>query len=137
MPIIKWQPFNDLDRMFEENWFPQTKSEEYVPAVNISTNDKEVVVETPLAGVRPENIKISVEDNVLTIKGEYKKEEETEKKDYYKKEIREGSFHRSVTLPVEVKANEALAESRNGMLKIVIPKQEVKPKTEAIEIKVK
>lgn len=137
MPIIKWQPFNDLDRMFEENWFPQTKSEEYVPAINVSTTEKEVIIETPLAGVRPEDIKISVEDDVLMISGEYKKEEETEKKDYYKKEIREGSFHRSVNLPVEVKPSEASAETKNGMLKIVIPKQEVKPRSEAIEIKVK
>ncbi|MDD3887173.1 MAG: Hsp20/alpha crystallin family protein [Patescibacteria group bacterium] len=137
MPIIKWQPFNDLDRMFEENWFPQTKSEEYVPAINVSTTEKEVIIETPLAGVRPEDIKISVEDDVLMISGKYKKEEETEKKDYYKKEIREGSFHRSVNLPVEVKPSEASAETKNGMLKIVIPKQEVKPRSEAIEIKVK
>lgn len=138
MRLIKWEPFlspmEDMERMLEE--FPKGMIRGFSPAVDVYQDKDNVYVETPLAGVDPKNVDITVENDVLTIKGEMQKESEVEEKDYYRKEIRNGSFYRSVSLPAHVVAEQAEAASKDGMLKITIPKApEAKPKT--IKVKAK
>lgn len=132
MPIIKWEPFlnpfEDMDKMFMD--YPAGKMQGFSPAMDVYQDKDKVYVETPLAGVDPKDVDITVENDVLTVKGEMKKESEVDEKNYYRKEIRSGSFYRSVALPAHVIADKAEADSKDGMLKITIPKApEAKPKT--------
>ncbi len=140
MALIKWEPFRDLDRFFEEedlDVFPIIPFRGIkVPEVDVYQTDKDVVVEMPLAGVKPEDVDISIEEDILTVKGESKEEKEEKKRNYYRKEIRRGAFERSITLPTEVKAERAKAEFKDGMLKITLPKVKTE-KAKKIQVKVK
>jgi HSP20 family protein len=86
--------------------------------------------------VKPEDLDITVLGDLLTIKGEFREEENVEKEDYVRRERRYGSFSRSVALPTAVNVDKANAEFEDGILKLTLPKSEhVKPKT--IEVKPK
>lgn len=131
--IIHWSPMRDIDRFFEEDMW---NGANFTPAVDVYQDKDNVIVETPLAGIDPEKVDITVENDVLTISGHTEEKKEVKREDYYRKEVREGSFSRSVILPMSVKADMAEASSDKGMLKIVIPKaEEVKPKKIAVKIK--
>jgi len=110
----------------------------FVPAIDIYEDKNNVIVETQLAGVDPDKVDISIENDVLSIKGESVKRSEVEEKNYYRKEIRTGSFYRSVPLPAHVMGEKASAIAEDGVLKISIPKARgVKPKTIKIKTKKK
>lgn len=129
MDIIKWTPFRDIDKFFEEdNFFPMipAMSRTPKPMIDVYEKDNDVVAEVALAGIDPKNVEVSIENDVLTVKGEEKEEKETKDKNYYRKEIRSGSFTRSISLPTHVKASEAKAESKNGILRIIVPADEKK-----------
>jgi len=138
MTLIKWTPMWDP---FEDmgNLMPSLRQVSgFVPSLDIYQDKENVIVEAPLAGVNPEDVKISIENDVLTIQGESEKKSEVDEKNYFRKEVRYGSFHRSVALPTTVKGEEAKAEYDEGVLKIIIPKKEkVQPKTVKVEIKKK
>jgi len=104
--------------------------------LDIYQDNSNVIVETPLAGVNPEDVKISIENDVLTIEGKSEQKSEVDDKNYYRKEVRYGTFHRSVALPVSVNSDKAMAEYDNGLLKIIVPKEErVQAKEVKIDIK--
>lgn len=129
MDIIKWTPFRDIDKFFEgDDFFPviPAMSRMSKPSVDVYEKDNDVVAEVALAGIDPKNVEVSIENDVLVVKGEEKEEKETKDKNYYRKEIRSGSFTRSVSLPAHVKASEAKAESKNGILRITVPIDEKK-----------
>lgn len=106
----------------------------FTPAVDMYEDKDNLIVETQLAGIDPEKVDISIENDVLCLKGEGEKKSEVEEKNYYRKEIRRGSFYRSIPLPAHVLGDQASAEAVDGVLKISIPKApEAKPKK--IEIK--
>lgn len=138
MSIIRWRPiFPSMFEDFEEDWskLPE-KMTAFTPAVDVYQDKDNVIVETPLAGVDPEKVNISVENDVLKIEGRSDHKSEIDEKNYYRKEVRYGSFYRAVALPTHVKADKADATFDNGILKVVIPKaEEVKPKT--IKVKTK
>ena len=138
MDIVKWSPFREMDRFFDEDFFPAfpAMSGKALPSLDVYQTKDSVVAEVSLAGVDPKDVEANVENDILTVKGETKKEKETKEKDYYCKEIRTGSFRRSVALPVHVKSGEAKAESKDGILKITVPKAE-KKMAKKIPIKVK
>ncbi|MFH1790123.1 MAG: Hsp20/alpha crystallin family protein [bacterium] len=94
----------------------------FVPAMDIYENKNAIIVETPLAGVKPEDVEVSVEKGVLTVKGDSKKEHEVDEKNYYRKEIRSGSFFRQMALPTAVVEEKVKAEFEDGVLKITCPK---------------
>ena len=144
--IVRWEPFQELislrdamDRLFEESIIrPRGLLESFTEglAVDMYQTKDEVVVKAAVPGVKPEDIDVSVSGDVLTIKGEFKQEENIEKENYIRSERRFGSFSRSLPLPVPVNVDKATAEFDAGVLKLVLPKaEEVKPKT--IEIKKK
>lgn len=137
MSIIKWSPFwetDELDRFFDNSYGARPMT--FVPALDVYETKNDVVVETPLAGISPDRVNISIENDILTIEGNIEKKSEVEEKNYYRKEVRYGSFHRSVALPTSVKGNEAKATYEKGILKITVPKEEkAKPKKVNIEIK--
>ncbi len=147
MPI-KWRQFKELERPFhpstpdgfeEDDWVPFVptfRPEE--PAIDIYQDKNNLYVEIPLVGVKPENVEISIEDNILTVQGKIQEEKETKQKDYLRKEIRRGSFRRVIKLPAEVKEGKAVAETANNILKITIPKvAKAIPKTKRVPIKIK
>lgn len=129
MPI-KWKQFEDTQKPFQipdmpnqEDWtpfIPHFKAEE--PIMDIYQDKINLYVEIPLINIKPKDVKISIEDNILTIEGKTEKRKEIKGEEYFRKEIRRGSFKRSVKLPVQVKDDKAQAESINGILKITIPK---------------
>lgn len=131
--LIHWSPVRDIDRFFEDEMWSGAS---FTPAVDVYQDKDNVIVETPLAGIDPKKVDITVENDVLTISGHTEEKKEVKREDYYRKEVREGSFSRSVILPMSVKADMAEASSDKGMLKIVIPKaEEVKPKKIAVKVK--
>jgi len=138
MPIIPWRPFSDLDKFFnDDEWlFPvwQTKNE---PAMDVYETEKEIVAKVNLPGIDPEKIEISVENGFLRISGKIEEEKEEKKRDYYRKEIRHGSFERVVKLPTEVKEKEIEATYDKGVLEIVMPKQEKAKAERKIKVKIK
>jgi len=143
MSLIKWTPFfpefEDMEKDID-SMLPAVRGQSfgYTPAVDMYEDKDNIVVETQLAGLDPEQVTVSIENNVLTIKGESEKKSEVEDKNYYRKEIRRGSFYRSIPLPAKVDGDKAKAESGDGLLKITVPKQsETKAKTIKIENKKK
>jgi HSP20 family protein len=98
--------------------------------------EDEVVVKATLPGLKAEDVDISVTGETLTLRGEYKQENEQKNAHYHIREQRSGSFERSLLLPTEVKADKAVADFVNGLLTISMPiAEEVKPKSIAIEAK--
>lgn len=134
MNIVRWSPINDIDRWFD-GMMPVVGNV-FTPAVDVYQTDKAVVVEAPLAGVDPEKVEIAIENDMLTIEGSMEKTTEVDDKNYYRKEIRSGSFHRSVALPVAVKGDAAEAVFEKGMLRITLPKADVQ-KSKTIKVQVK
>lgn len=142
MSLIKWSPFlsdnyfDDMDKMISEFMPISRGNKGFIPAVDMYEDNDNVVVETQLAGIDLEKIDISIENDVLCIKGEGEKKTEVEEKNYYRKEIRRGNFYRSIPLPTRVDGDKASAVAEEGILKIYIPKaSEAKPKS--IKIKTK
>ncbi len=141
MSLIRWSPmdaFKDMEDMFNDRFpmvVPGKSLKSFVPALDVYETDKAVMVETPLAGVKPEDVEITVQKGVLTIKGESKREHEVDEKNYYRKEVRSGSFYREVLLPTQVMEDKVSAEFENGMLKISCPKAEATV-AKKIEVKV-
>ena len=145
MSIIKWSPFllpslaDEMDKMFEGG-LPSMASNAsgFTPAIDMYETKDAVVAETSLAGVDPKDVEVTVQNGVLTVKGESKKESEVDEKNYYRKEVRSGSFYRQVALPANVQEDKASAEFENGMLKITVPKApEIQAKTIKVEVKKK
>ena len=108
----------------------------FAPAMDVYQTDKEVVAEVSLPGIDPEDINLSVTDNTLTIEGKSESQTEVDDKNYYRKEVRTGTFYRSVALPSTVNSNKSEATYADGILKIVIPKEE-KIKQKRIKINIK
>ena len=130
------EPFEDMERFFSD--WPGSRSRQggLVPAIDMYEDKDNVIVETQLAGIDPEKVNISIENDVLCIKGESEKKSEVDDKNYYRKEIRRGSFYRSVPLPTHVLGDQASASAESGVLKISIHKApETKPKTIRIKTK--
>ncbi len=128
MSLIRWSPFE----MFPE--FEEMRA--LIPPVDVYETENAVVVESPVPGVDPEKIEITVADGVLTIRGEDEKRSEVDEKNYYRKEVRHGSFSRSVALPVNVVGEKAEATVEKGILRVSIPKA-AEEKGKRISVKIK
>ncbi|MDA3802569.1 MAG: Hsp20/alpha crystallin family protein [Patescibacteria group bacterium] len=141
MSIVKWTPFfSEFDDMEESmnSMLPSVRGKQFgfTPAIDMYEEKDNIIVETQLGGIDLENVDISIENNVLCLKGESEKKSEIDEKNYYRKEIRRGSFYRSVSLPTKVDGDSAKAVNDGGILRISVPKApEVKPKTIKIENK--
>jgi HSP20 family protein len=123
-----------MDRLFDEGFsrpwrLMQSQDFETAFPVEVSQTDDEIEVKAALPGIRAEDVEISVANGVLSIKGEHKAETEDKKRDYYRREIRYGSFQRSLSLPVSVDADKAQAHYEDGILSLRLPKAEsLRPK---------
>ncbi len=128
---------SNLQRYFEDfPTFGLNAEENILPRMDIMEDEKSVNMELEIPGMNKKDIKISVEDKVLKIEGEKKREEEKQGKNYYRAERLFGKFERSFVLPDTIDTNKIDAEFIDGVLKINLHKTEVK-KIEQKEIKVK
>lgn len=143
MRIVRWNPrvnrmrhFNEFGRFMDQSFdWPQRYSSLLDLNVDVIENDDHFVVKASVPGINPEDVEISFEENVLTIKGEILEEEEKEEENYHIRERRCGKFGRSFRFPVDVDAETVEATYVNGVLTLNVPKvEEVKPKR--IEVKV-
>jgi len=124
--------FLDLNRLFDDEL--SGRGNTVVPAMDVYQEKDNLVVEMPLPNVEADRVEISVENDVLTVSGRSEKKTEVKREDYYRKEIREGSFSRSLILPMPVRGEKAEATYEDGTLRIVLPKkEEAKPKRIAIK----
>ena len=121
MNLIQWKPFRELNSFFDDgvtDTFPMFHAD---LAVDLYQENEHVVAEMSLPGVEESEIDISIENDLLTVSGQREEEEVTKEKDYYRKEIKRGSFSRTVRLPKSVQAERAVAHYANGVLKISVP----------------
>ena len=132
------QEMNNVFNRFSDNFLSPFKSETWstYPKVNIKESKHEVEVTAELPGLDKKDIDISISDNVLTLKGEKRLENETKEENYYRMERSYGSFSRIITLPSEVRSDNTNAKFKNGVLTISVPKKpESEQKAKKIEIK--
>lgn len=144
-------PFEEMERLVDEafrspfNWFKrplmpsrlfsEMEAAASAPSVDIYEDGDDLVVEAELPGMKKEDIKVSLMDDVLTISGQKKREAKTEKKSYYRLERSSGSFSRSFRLPPGVQGQKARATFNDGVLEMRIPKSDVSRKKEiAVQI---
>ncbi|HXX76605.1 MAG TPA: Hsp20/alpha crystallin family protein [Nitrospiraceae bacterium] len=145
--VMRWDPFRELEdmsdrlnRMFAR---PATRTNgketmivaDWTPSVDISETDGEYLIKAELPDVKREDVKVMLEDGVLTIQGERKQEREEKGKKYHRVERSYGSFVRSFSLPDVIDEEKVKAEFRDGLLNLHLPKSE-KAKPKAIEVKV-
>jgi HSP20 family protein len=141
MAIIRWDPFREMtqaqsqfSKLVDQVW--GGRQESWLPAIDVFDAKEAVVLKAELPGMDPDDIQIEVEDNVLTLKGERRFEEEVDEERYYRVERRYGSFQRSLALPQGMQAAAISASYEDGVLTITVPKvEEEKPKR--IEVKAK
>lgn len=131
-----WNEVNDLMKNFTDAGLPDAyASGNFIPALDVKETDKTIVVTTELPGLTEKDIDVSIDDGVLTLKGEKKAEEKTEGQNYIRVERSFGSFHRSITLPSEVDAEKIDAVYKNGVLAVTLPKIVQERKEQKIKIK--
>ncbi len=138
MNIVPRRPFDELNDFFrDDDWFfPVFSKRASEPEMDVYETEKDVVAEVNLPDINPDNVSVLVEEGVLKISGKEEEEKKDEGKNYWRKEIRKGSFQKAVRLPHEVDENKTEATYEKGVLKVVMPKIEEKKK-ESKEIKVK
>ncbi len=143
MSMQRWEPFADLRKLENRvsrlwNRFPPffgEGAEEWTVPLDIREQDGTLIVEASVPGLKPEEIDIQIEDDVLTIKGETRTEKEEKKKGYLLKERSEGSFYRSVRLPDSVDSDRAESTYADGILTVTMPKKtETQPKKVTISV---
>ena len=147
MALVRWSPVrnaftinSEIDRLFD-NFLSDRMSgtdalSDGIPAVDVEETEQEFLVTAEIPGMQKKDIKISFENNYLTLSGEKKESKESKEANFYRKERSYGKFSRSIPIPVGVMLDKIEAEYEQGILTVKIPKtEEAKPKQ--IEIKVK
>lgn len=109
-------------------------TKDWVPAVNISENEKNYEIDVAVPGMRKSDLKISVNHGVLTVSAEHQEEKEEKKKNYTRQEYNYSSFKRSFTLPDDAKAEDVKAHYEDGVLKLTVAKKASSAPSKAKEI---
>ena len=147
MAIVKWDPWREIEDMFDRYTraigSPRRSSAggeiatlaDWSPQVDIAETPQEFTIKAELPEINKDDVKVTIDNGVLTLQGERKREVEQKDKKFHRIERFYGSFSRSFSLPDNVDANAAKATFKDGVLSLQIPKvAEVKPK--GIEVKV-
>ena len=146
--LTRWDPFKDLEELqsrlstlfgrapIRKNGDKEVMTvAEWSPLVDITEDEKEYLIKAELPEIKKEEVKVTVQEDVLTISGERKYEKEEKGKKYHRVERAYGSFMRSFTLPEDADGAKVAAEFKDGVLKIHLPKSE-KAKPKSIDVKV-
>ena len=127
MTIVRWDPFRDFGFTAPSSWMP--------PVDIFQTGDHELVLKAELPDMSRDDIDVSVENFVLTIKGEKKAPSEVKDDQYHHIERRHGSFSRSFSLPQTVDSNRVSADYKNGVLTVRLPlREEAKPRSIKVDV---
>jgi len=144
--IRRPSPFTDLvslrdamERLFDERFFRpawlRNGEREAAPSLDLYTTPEAIVAKVALPGVKPEDVDVTIGDDLVTISGSFKEEKETTEAGYVHRELSHGSFSRTFALPTAVKADTATASFKDGLLTLTIPKtEEVKPKHVKVQV---
>lgn len=150
MALVRWDPFLELEevsarlnRMFARPVTTPSNGNgkealivaDWTPSVDISETDGEYQIKAEIPDVKKEDVKVTLEDGVLTIQGERKYEKEEKGKKFHRIERSYGSFARTFSVPDVIEAEKVKAEFKDGVLNLHLPKSE-KAKPKAIEVKV-
>ncbi|MGA2453139.1 MAG: Hsp20/alpha crystallin family protein [Solirubrobacteraceae bacterium] len=124
--LTRWEPFAELgelrsrfDRMFEE--LAEGRERAWMPAVDVERDNGNLVVRADVPGIKPEEVKIEVEDDILTVSGQHEERKEEKDKHFLRRERRYGSFSRSMALPSGVDAKKIKAKTHDGVVEVTIP----------------
>jgi HSP20 family protein len=138
MSLVRWEPFGAMDEMFNRfpgffgRWpkLPAENESQYdwAPSVDISETGEEYLIRAALPAVKKEDVKVTVEDGMLTLSGERRQQEERQQEKFHKVETFYGSFSRSFALPDTVDEAGIRAESKDGVLTIHVPKAKIETK---------
>lgn len=147
MALIRWDPFGDVDSLFNRlmpaglaGWprinVPSNGNKlDWTPSADISETEKEYVIRAELPAVKKEDVQVTVDEGVITIKGERKQRKEDKSEKFHRVETFYGSFERSFSLPENANADAISCESKDGVLSVHIPKTEaVKTKPKQITV---
>ena len=146
--LTRWDPFKEMDELHRRlnslfhlgqgrttNGNENMTVAEWSPVVDITEDEKSYLIKAELPEVKKEDVKVTVENGVLTITGERKFEKEEKDKKYHRIERSYGNFLRSFTLPDLADGSKVTAEFKDGVLKVRLPKSE-KAKPKAVDVKV-
>jgi HSP20 family protein len=146
MNLIRWDPFGEVDAMFNRmlsgQYWPRLtlegngKNLQWAPSADISETDKEYTIRAELPAVKREDVQVTLDGGIITIKGERKQHKEDKNEKFHRVESFYGSFERSFSVPDNVNADAIKCESKDGVLTVHIPKTEVskqKPKQIAVQ----
>lgn len=132
MALVKWDPFRELtdmhrsmDLLFGDRYLRQNDDGLFAgfsPTVDVYDNETEIVIEAELPGINEKDIAVEVKNNVLTLSGERKREQEVKEGSYHRSERSFGKFQRSFTLPDSIEMDKVNAKNRNGVLTVRLPK---------------
>jgi HSP20 family protein len=136
MRVIKWEPFRDMDDVFDRfvteslrRWPRQAaesrQAHDWAPAADVSETEAEYLIKADLPEVRKEDVSVTVQDGVLTLAGERRQEKREEAEKLHRVERVYGSFARRFALPENADEQGIRAESRDGVILIHIPKVKV------------
>jgi len=124
--LTRWEPFaelgelrSQLDRMFGD--LVDGRERSWTPAVDIVRDNGNLVIRADVPGIKPEDVKIEVEDDILTVSGEHEETKEDKDKHFLRRERRYGSFSRSMALPAGVEAKKIKAKTHDGVVEVTIP----------------
>ena len=139
--ITRFDPFGEMvtlrqamDRLFEDSFvsplsWRRVNGEALSPSLDVHQTPDEIVVTAALPGLKPEDVDITITGQTLSIRGEFKADEEISRDQYLYRERRHGTFNRQLQLPIRVQGDNANADFENGVLTLRIPKaEEVKPR---------
>ena len=148
MNLVKWDPFreledvtNRLNRIFGQSLARSESGQnmlavaDWAPSVDISETDSAYLIKGEIPGVKKEDVKVTIQDGMLTIQGERKQEKEEKGKKFHRIERSYGSFVRSFRVPDDADENSVKAEFKDGMLNVTLAKS-AKAKPKAIEVSV-
>jgi HSP20 family protein len=124
--LTRWEPFAELgelrsrfDRMFEQ--LIDGGEREWMPAIDVERDDGNLVVRADVPGIKPDEVKIEIDNDILTVSGQHEESKEKKDKHFLRRERRYGSFSRSLALPAGVDAKKIKAKTHDGVVEVTVP----------------
>lgn len=123
--LTRWEPFAELgelrsrlDRMFGDLTDGERR---WMPAIDVERENGNLIVRADVPGLKPDEVKIEVQDDILTVSGQHEEKKESKDKHYLRRERRFGSFSRSMALPAGVDAQKIKAKTHDGVVEVTVP----------------